>query len=76
MEFLSLSRRRSSAWNVASGEEGGETDVLEGYKIPVKISAKLYVNFQHDMKYCHDRRRLMTRQSANEAVKAAKLRQE
>ena len=31
---------------------------------PVKISAKLYVNFQHNIKY-HD--------YANEAVKAAKL---
>ena len=28
MEFLSLSRRRSSARNVPSGEDRGETDVL------------------------------------------------
>ena len=32
MEFLSLSRRRSSARNVPSGEERGETDVFAGYK--------------------------------------------
>ena len=32
MEFLSLSRRRSSARNVPSSEEGGETDVFTGYK--------------------------------------------
>ena len=31
MEFLSLSRRRSSARNVPSGEQG-ETDVFAGYK--------------------------------------------
>ena len=31
MEFLSLSRRRSSARNVPSGERG-ETDVFAGYK--------------------------------------------
>ena len=30
MEFLSLSRRRSSARNVPSGEERGETDVFAG----------------------------------------------
>ena len=31
MEFLSLSRRRSYARNVPSGEERGETDVFAGY---------------------------------------------
>ena len=31
-EFLSLSRRCSSARNVPSGEERGETDVFSGYK--------------------------------------------
>ena len=31
MEFLSLSRGRSSARNVPSGEERGETDVFAGY---------------------------------------------
>ena len=30
MEFLSLSRRRSSARNIRSGEERGETGVLAG----------------------------------------------
>ena len=33
MEFLSLSRRRSSARNVPSGEERGETDVSAGYEL-------------------------------------------
>ena len=33
MEFLPLSRRRSSARNVPSGEEQGETDVFAGYFI-------------------------------------------
>ena len=32
MEFLALSRRRSSARNGPSGEERGETDVSTGYK--------------------------------------------
>ena len=31
MEFLPLSRRRSSARNVPSDEERGETDVFAGY---------------------------------------------
>ena len=31
MEFLPLSRRRSSAQNVLSNEERGETDVFAGY---------------------------------------------
>ena len=31
MEFLSLSRRRSSTRNVLSDEERGETDVFAGY---------------------------------------------
>ena len=30
MEFLSLSRRRSSVWNAPGGEERGETDVFAG----------------------------------------------
>ena len=33
MEFLSLSRRRSSARNVPIDEERGETDVFAGYLI-------------------------------------------
>ena len=32
MEFLPLSPRRSSARNVPSGEERGETDVFAGYQ--------------------------------------------
>ena len=32
MEFLSLSRRRSSARNILSDEERGETDVFAGYQ--------------------------------------------
>ena len=31
MEFLPLSRRRSSARNIPSGEERGQTDVFAGY---------------------------------------------
>ena len=31
MEFMSLSRRRSFARNVPSGEERGETNVFAGY---------------------------------------------
>ena len=34
MEFLSWSRRRSSARNVPSSEERGETDVFAGYSLP------------------------------------------
>ena len=30
MEFLSHSRRRSSSWNILSGEEQGETTVFAG----------------------------------------------
>ena len=33
MEFLSLSPRCSSAWNVLSSEKHGETDVFAGYNI-------------------------------------------
>ena len=33
MQFLSLSRRRSSARNVPSGEERGETDVFAGLRL-------------------------------------------
>ena len=35
MEFLSLSRKLSSARNVPSGEERGETDVFAGYVFPL-----------------------------------------
>ena len=37
-EFLSLSRRRSSARNVPIGEERGETDVFAGYRCHYKGS--------------------------------------
>ena len=37
MEFLTLSRRRSSARNVPSGEERGETDASAGYNKLCKI---------------------------------------
>ena len=40
MEFLSLSRRRSSARNVPIGEERGETDAFAGYVLTVKIRQK------------------------------------
>ena len=33
MEFLPLSRRRSSSRNVPGGEERGETDVFAGYNL-------------------------------------------
>ena len=52
MEFLSLSRRRSSSRNVPSDEERGETDVFAGYIIfgsldfqlgnPVRTDEKLF----------------------------------
>ena len=35
MEFLPLSRKRSSARNVPSGEEQGATDVFAGYVFPL-----------------------------------------
>ena len=40
MEFLPLSRRRSSSRNVPSSEEGGETDVFAGYR---------YMKIAHDL---------------------------
>ena len=45
MEFLSLSRRRSSARNVPSGEERGETDVSAGYhlcRLPATDSPRVW----------------------------------
>ena len=41
MEFLSLSRTRSSARNVPSGEEQGETDVFAGYLQPEGFTLSL-----------------------------------
>ena len=40
MEFLPLSRRRSSARNVPIGEERGETDVFAGYLSLYKLEKK------------------------------------
>ena len=45
MEFLSLRRRRSSARNVLSGEERGETDVSAGYhlcRLPATDSPRVW----------------------------------
>ena len=39
MEFLPLSRRRSSAWNVPSGKEREETEFFAGYIITETVSA-------------------------------------
>ena len=40
MEFMSLSRRRSSSRNFPSGEEGGGTAVFVGYYGPLIIGAE------------------------------------
>ena len=45
MEFLPLSRRRSSARNVPSDEERGETDVFAGYQSPPPPQTPLSVFF-------------------------------
>ena len=37
MEFLPLSRRRSSARNVPSGEERGGMDVFAGHRYPTRF---------------------------------------
>ena len=42
MEFLLLSRRRSSARNFPSGEERGETDVFAGYLQPEGFTLSLF----------------------------------
>ena len=60
MEFLPLSRRRSSARNVPSGEERGETDLFAGYSLfdaslqvqGWETSASKHVyNFNRDLKH-------------------------
>ena len=55
MEFLSQSRRRSSARNVHIGEEQGETDVSAGYvnsRLGHKSMEKNSVrNLQYEPKY-------------------------
>ena len=45
MEFLPLSRRRSSSQNVPGGEERGETDVFAGYYTPQIESFLVIINF-------------------------------
>ena len=45
MEFLPLSRRRSSSRNVPTGEERGETDVFAGY-ITMIIHVTVKSSFQ------------------------------
>ena len=45
MEFLPLSRRRSSSRNVPGGEERGETDVFAGYYTPQIESFFVIINF-------------------------------
>ena len=45
MEFLPLSRRRSSSRNVPGGEERGETDVFAGYYTPQIESFLVIINF-------------------------------
>ena len=42
MEFLSLSRRRSSTRNLRSGEGRGETDVFAGYLPSYFVSVMFY----------------------------------
>ena len=44
MEFLPLSRKRSSGRNVPRGEEWGEMDVFAGYK----IYAQLFLSFEQN----------------------------
>ena len=45
MEFLSLSRKRSSARNVSSGEERGETAVFAGYHSFTSGTVQIPVHF-------------------------------
>ena len=47
MEFLPLSRRRSSAQNVPSGEERGETDVSQANPVEVVLLGKLNATQRH-----------------------------
>ena len=52
MEFLSLSRRRSSARNVPTGEERGETDVFAGYNhSSVQMIETIYRNSSFQFKH-------------------------
>ena len=48
-----LSRRRSSARNVHSGEERGETDVFAGYKAHFEANFKICIDNVHTFhKHC------------------------
>ena len=47
MEFLPLSRRRSSARNVPSCEERGETDAFAGYYDSREITKWGWIHLQH-----------------------------
>ena len=53
MEFLSLSRRRSSSRNVPSDEEREETSVLVGYILYLSVRYKLVINEPLQGETCH-----------------------
>ena len=56
MEFLPLSRRRSSARNVPSDEERGETDVFAGYgRVLARVLARIlaYGVTNRAYNWCH-----------------------
>ena len=50
MEFLPLSRRRSSSRNVPGGEERGETDVFAGYLPPWSTTKRLLMRKYYETK--------------------------
>ena len=52
VEFLLLSRRRSSSRNVPSGEERGETLVFAGYAIICLLLALLTISTYPPFEYC------------------------
>ena len=51
MEFLSLSRRRSSSRTIPSGEERGETDVFAGHKLNMLAADHIYHNKEEPTKH-------------------------
>ena len=53
MEFLSLSRRRSSSRNVPSDEEREETSVLVGYILYLSVRYNLVINEPLQGETCH-----------------------
>ena len=59
MEFLSLSRRRSSARDVLSDEERGETDVFAGYKTKGEKLKKTGVRQVNDQIINHNNKSFM-----------------